>query len=110
MASESDQSMKVTGLVPTPPDGLWLTCGVHSFRIDWWRHLSGGPTLTFRPLQAPLESRFAPTHGHCESANRIIGRNGTVFGVAPLRNEEHWLVVAPPNPAPLRSEILQPYF
>jgi hypothetical protein len=33
-----------------------------------------------------------------------FGRNGTVFGVAPLRNEEHWLVVAPPNPAPLRSE------
>jgi hypothetical protein len=33
-----------------------------------------------------------------------FGRNGTVFGVVPLRNEEHWLVVAPPNPAPLRSE------
>ena len=34
-----------------------------------------------------------------------FGRNGTVFGVAPPRNEEHWLVVAPPNPAPFPSEI-----
>ena len=33
-----------------------------------------------------------------------FGRNGPVFGVAPHRNEEHWLLVAPPNPAPLRSE------
>ncbi len=34
-----------------------------------------------------------------------FGRNGTVFGVAPPHNEEHWLVVAPPNPVPLHSEI-----
>ena len=39
--------------------------------------------------------------------NRLygFGRNGAVFGVAPSRNDEHWLVVASPNPAPLRSEI-----
>ena len=29
-----------------------------------------------------------------------FGRNGAVFGVAPSRNEEHWLGVAPPNPTP----------
>lgn len=34
-----------------------------------------------------------------------FGRNGAGFGVAPSRNEEHWLGVAPPNPTPLRSEI-----
>ena len=34
-----------------------------------------------------------------------FGRNGTVFGVAPPHNEEHCLVVAPPNPVPLHSEI-----
>ena len=34
-----------------------------------------------------------------------FGRNGTVFGVAPLYNEEHYLVVASPNPVPLHSEI-----
>ena len=50
----------------------------------------------------PIGSAVATSNFHRPYG---FGRNGAVFGVAPPRNEEHWLVVAPPNPAPLGSEI-----